>query len=156
MMIFVLVHAGANVLGTDNEGLTALAWACTKGHISCVQLLLQAGATAARQLEEADKSGRTPLHLAAFNGNADLVQLLIERGAVVDHVDKSGMRPLDRAICSHHMSVVQRLLRRGAKLGTSTWTAAAGQPDIILVLLYKLVEDGTVLYKVGFVELLLI
>ena len=75
------------------------------------------------------------------------MQLLLEKGAAVEHVDLHGMRPLDRAIGCRNILVVQCFLRRGAKLGPATWAMAAGKPDILLILLNKLLEDGNVLYR---------
>lgn len=77
------------------------------------------------------------------------MQLLLDRGAAVEHVDLHGMRPLDRAIGCRNIPVVQCFLRRGAKLGPATWAMAAGKPDILLILLNKLLEDGNVLYRKG-------
>lgn len=53
----------------DKEGLTALSWACLKGHREVVQYLVEKGATT----DQTDKNGRTPLDLAAFYGDADIV-----------------------------------------------------------------------------------
>lgn len=57
------------------------------------------------------------------------------------------MRPLDRAIGCRNIPVVQCFLRRGAKLGPATWAMAAGKPDVLIILLNKLLEDGNVLYR---------
>lgn len=56
----------------DKEGLTALSWACLKGHLPVVQSLVERGAAT----DHADKNGRTPLDLAAFYGDADVVSIL--------------------------------------------------------------------------------
>ena len=40
------------------------------------------------------------------------------------------------------------IVMQGAKLGPATWAMAAGKPDIMVLLLNKLMEDGNVLYKV--------
>lgn len=53
----------------DKEGLTALSWACLKGHLPLVRALVEKGAATAH----ADKSGRTPLDLAAFYGDSEVV-----------------------------------------------------------------------------------
>ncbi|XP_043518370.1 protein TANC2 isoform X2 [Frieseomelitta varia] len=127
----------------DKEGLTALCWACVRGRLVAVQNLIDHGA----DVNTNDNTGRTPLDLAAFQGNPKLVQLLLEKGAAVEHVDLHGMRPLDRAIGCRNIPVVQCFLRRGAKLGPATWAMAAGKPDVLLILLNKLLEDGNVLYR---------
>ena len=44
-------------------------------------------------------------------------------------------------------SIVSVFLRKGAKLGSATWAMASGKPDIQLILLNKLMEDGNTLYR---------
>ncbi|NXR03342.1 TANC1 protein, partial [Sagittarius serpentarius] len=140
-----LLSEGATISSLDKEGLTALSWACLKGHRQVVQYLVEKGAAT----DQTDKNGRTPLDLAAFYGDADIVQYLVEKGAMIEHVDHSGMRPLDRAIGCRNTSVVVMLLRKGAKLGNAAWAMATSKPDILLILLQKLMEEGNILYKVG-------
>ena len=55
----------------DKEGLTALSWACLKGHLPVVRCLVESGAAT----DHADKNGRTPLDLAAFYGDSEVVCL---------------------------------------------------------------------------------
>ncbi|NXD26149.1 TANC1 protein, partial [Spelaeornis formosus] len=140
-----LLSEGATVSSLDKEGLTALSWACLKGHKEVVQYLVEKGAAT----DQTDKNGRTPLDLAAFYGDADIVQYLVEKGAVIEHVDHSGMRPLDRAIGCRNTAVVVMLLRKGAKLGNAAWAMATSKPDILLILLQKLMDEGNTLYKKG-------
>ncbi|KAM6070591.1 protein TANC1 isoform 2-T3 [Chlamydotis macqueenii] len=140
-----LLSEGATISSLDKEGLTALSWACLKGHREVVQYLVEKGATT----DQTDKNGRTPLDLAAFYGDADIVRYLVEKGAMIEHVDHSGMRPLDRAIGCRNTSVVVMLLRKGAKLGNAAWAMATSKPDILLILLQKLMEEGNILYKKG-------
>uniref|UniRef100_A0A8C8RAI3 Tetratricopeptide repeat, ankyrin repeat and coiled-coil containing 1 n=1 Tax=Pelusios castaneus TaxID=367368 RepID=A0A8C8RAI3_9SAUR len=140
-----LLSKGAAISSLDKEGLTALSWACLKGHRGVVQYLVEKGAT----IDQMDKNGRTPLDLAAFYGDSDIVQYLVEKGAVIEHVDYSGMRPLDRAIGCRNTSVVVTLLRKGAKLGNAAWAMATSKPDILIILLQKLMEEGNMMYKKG-------
>ncbi|XP_034642302.1 protein TANC1 isoform X3 [Trachemys scripta elegans] len=140
-----LLSKGAAISSLDKEGLTALSWACLKGHRGVVQYLVEKGAT----IDQMDKNGRTPLDLAAFYGDSDIVQYLVEKGAVIEHVDYSGMRPLDRAIGCRNTSVVVTLLRKGAKLGNAAWAMATSKPDILIILLQKLMEEGNIMYKKG-------
>ncbi|NXU17864.1 TANC1 protein, partial [Pardalotus punctatus] len=140
-----LLSEGATISSLDKEGLTALSWACLKGHREVVQYLVEKGATT----DQTDKNGRTPLDLAAFYGDAEIVRYLVEKGAMIEHMDHSGMRPLDRAIGCRNTSVVVMLLRKGAKLGNAAWAMATSKPDILLILLQKLMEEGNTLYKKG-------
>ncbi|XP_016396902.1 protein TANC1-like [Sinocyclocheilus rhinocerous] len=150
-----LLSKGGSLGSVDKEGLTPLSWACLKGHKNVVQFLVEKGAV----IDHSDKNGRTPLDLAAFYGDADIVHYLVEKGAVIEHVDYSGMRPLDRAIGCRNTSVVLTLLKKGAKLGYKTspydrtgnaaWAMATSKPDILIILLQKLMEEGNLLYKRG-------
>ncbi|XP_038576352.1 protein TANC1 isoform X2 [Micropterus salmoides] len=140
-----LLSKGASLTSMDKEGLTPLSWACLKGHKNVVQFLVEKGAV----IDHTDKNGRTPLDLAAFYGDAEIVQYLVEQGAVIEHVDYSGMRPLDRAIGCRNTSVVVTLLKKGAKLGNAAWAMATSKPDILIILLQKLMEEGNILYKKG-------
>ena len=45
------------------------------------------------------------------------------------------------------------MYRKGAKLGAATWVMARDQPDIQLLLLNKLMEDGNTLYRQGWCNL---
>ncbi|CAH1241917.1 TANC2 [Branchiostoma lanceolatum] len=141
----LLLSKGASVLQADKEGLTSLSWACLKGQSHVVQSLLERGS----EIDHTDKTGRTPLDLAAFYGDASVVQALVDKGAMVEHVDYNGMRPLDRAIGCRNTGVVSVLLRKGAKLGPAAWAMATSKPDIMILLLNKLVEEGNILYKKG-------
>ncbi|XP_017550591.1 protein TANC2 isoform X2 [Pygocentrus nattereri] len=143
-----LLAQGASMPLMDKEGLTALSWACLKGHLPVVRCLVERGAAT----DHADKNGRTPLDLAAFYGDADVVQFLVDQGALIEHVDYSGMRPLDRAVGCRNTSVVVALLKKGAKIGPATWAMATSKPDIMIILLRKLIEEGDGFYKKGKVK----
>uniref|UniRef100_A0A4W3HTZ5 Tetratricopeptide repeat, ankyrin repeat and coiled-coil containing 2 n=1 Tax=Callorhinchus milii TaxID=7868 RepID=A0A4W3HTZ5_CALMI len=143
-----LLAQGASLALMDKEGLTALSWACLKGHLPVVQSLVERGAAT----DHADKNGRTPLDLAAFYGDADVVQFLVDHGAMIEHVDYSGMRPLDRAVGCRNTAVVVTLLKKGAKIGPATWAMATSKPDIMIILLSKLMEEGDMFYKKGKVK----
>ena len=53
----------------DRERLSALGWACARGHLSCAQTLLEHGA----DLHQLDRSGRSALDLATQYGDPTLV-----------------------------------------------------------------------------------
>ncbi|KAM8933527.1 protein TANC1 [Pelodytes ibericus] len=140
-----LLSEGADISSLDKEGLTALSWACLKGHKASVQCLVERGSV----IDQMDRNGRTPLDLAAFYGDAEIVQYLVDNGAMIEHVDFSGMRPLDRAIGCRNTSVVVTLLRKGAKLGNAAWAMATSKPDILIILLQKIMDEGNILYRKG-------
>jgi ankyrin repeat protein len=93
--------------------LTALSWACLKGHYHACETLLNHGS----DINHEDINGRIPIDMASFYGDVQLVQLLIDHGSIVDHVDKNGMRALDRAIGCRNVAVVNCLLKKSVKLG---------------------------------------
>ncbi|XP_012155551.1 protein TANC2 isoform X2 [Ceratitis capitata] len=142
-LLDLLIERGASLEAQDEEGFTALSWACLRGRQPAAKCLMERGCNR----NHADNNGRTPLDLAAYQGSAALVLYLLEQGANIEHIDVNGMRPLDRAIACRNIQVVQVFLRRGAKLGPTTWSMAMGKPEILVVLLNKLLEDGNVLYR---------
>ncbi|KAL8621986.1 hypothetical protein ACOMHN_035514 [Nucella lapillus] len=139
----MLLSKGAQLERTDQEGLTALCWACLKGHVTSVHALCACGA----DVNHSDRRGRVPLHLAAYHGDVQLVQYLVERGAQLDRVDTHGLRPLERAINRDNLTVVDAFLRHGAKLSQATWTVSSGKPEVMLLLLHQLMDDGNRMYK---------
>ncbi|XP_067644240.1 protein TANC2 isoform X3 [Eurosta solidaginis] len=142
-LLELLIERGAALETQDEEGFTALSWACLRGRPIAAKCLIERGCNR----NHADNNGRTPLDLAAYQGSAALVLYLLEQGANIEHIDVNGMRPLDRSIACRNIQVVQVFLRRGAKLGPTTWSMAMGKPEILVVLLNKLLEDGNVLYR---------
>ncbi|CAJ1049513.1 protein TANC1-like [Xyrichtys novacula] len=144
---------GASLSSTDQEGLTALSWACMKGQKGTVQLLVELGA----DVNHPDRQGRTPLDIAALNGDADTVHCLVEHGAVLERAENS--RGSDRATGCQNPALVASLLKKGSKTGYrtaphdrsghATWALASSKPDILLILLQKLMEEGNLLYKKG-------
>uniref|UniRef100_A0A3Q4N2D8 Tetratricopeptide repeat, ankyrin repeat and coiled-coil containing 1a n=1 Tax=Neolamprologus brichardi TaxID=32507 RepID=A0A3Q4N2D8_NEOBR len=140
----LLLSKGASLSSADQEGLTALSWACMKGQKGAVQVLVEAGA----DLNHPDRQGRTPLDLAALNGDADTVHCLVENGAVLERADNSS-RLSERATGCQNPALVASLLKKGSKMGHATWAMASSKPDILLILLQKLMEEGNLLYKKG-------
>eukprot|EP00731_Ephydatia_muelleri_P033819 Em0039g5a len=94
------------------DGWTPLMWASSKGHITCVQLLLKKGAQVDYQANDAG----TPLILASMKGHAECMQLLLEKGAQVNHQDKDGWTPLRCAVSGGHVTGLQLLLDSKAQV----------------------------------------
>lgn len=74
------------VNGTDDEGVTALMYACSGGHLSICELLLSRGA----DVNFADPTGVTALMGAAEGGFADILSLLLKHGADINLADQMG------------------------------------------------------------------
>ncbi|KAG3150681.1 hypothetical protein PC128_g23128 [Phytophthora cactorum] len=72
---------------------TPLHWACYKGHVDTVAILLAAGYNP----EAADTTGNRCLHLACSGGHRDVVEQLLAQSAAVEPCNKYGNRPLDLA-----------------------------------------------------------
>ncbi|GAA6219607.1 protein TANC1-like [Lates japonicus] len=151
----LLLSKSASLSSADQDGLTALSWACLKGQKGVVQLLVEAGA----DLNQPDRQGRTPLDLAALNGDADTVHCLVDHGAVLERSENNGSRGSDRTTGCQNPALVASLLKKGSKMGYrtaphdrsghATWAMASSKPDILLILLQKLMEEGNMLYKKG-------
>ena len=147
-IVELLLSNGSSLDETDKDKVTPLMWACAEGRITTARYLVGEGAA----IHATEKHGRTALDLAAYKGDPEIIQLLIEQGAMVGHVDLNGMCPLDRAITCNNIEAVKCFLRKGAKLGPSTWAMAESKPDIMLILLNKLLEDGNMLFKKGRID----
>ncbi|CAI9097930.1 OLC1v1034454C1 [Oldenlandia corymbosa var. corymbosa] len=99
------------------DGDTALHLTCLYGHLPCVQLLLERGAS----LEVKDEDGAIPLHDACAGGFTDIVQLLLSSASgpeavkrMLESVDVEGDTPLHHAARGEHPAVVRLLLAYGA------------------------------------------
>ena len=104
--VTVLLELGADVNRQDYEGISALHWACSAGHLDTVQLLLSTGAVP--NLMEANGDRLTCLDYAIIGNHQEIAQLLIEQGAL----SASGIHDLAAVIIQRH--VRGHLVRRKA------------------------------------------
>merc|ERR1712062_389811 len=83
----------------DDEGLTALHWACRYGRPEIVQLLITSSKDFNIDLNARDDGGRTALHWACFYGYTEIVQLMLknweEFGLDIKAQDNQGKTPID-------------------------------------------------------------
>ncbi|VFQ59350.1 unnamed protein product [Cuscuta campestris] len=109
----------ANLSSIDQpleDGDTALHLSCLYGKLSCVELLLDKGAS----LEAKDEDGAIPLHDACAGGFIEIVRLLINRAdpecvkRMLETVDMEGDTPLHHAARGEHAHVIKLLLDSGA------------------------------------------
>ena len=81
------------------DGATPLHAAAERGHHSCIQILLKAGASACA---ETNPEKITPLHLCSQEGHCKCMELLLSAGAIVDASTFSGnMTPICLASQGH-------------------------------------------------------
>jgi ankyrin repeat protein len=74
-----MIGSEVNVNACDEEGNTALMYACQKGKFETVQLLLKSGAD-----PNPSSAGMTPLMAAIGSGDKSIIKMLIEAGADVN------------------------------------------------------------------------
>ncbi|XRB04892.1 ubiquitin [Pycnococcus provasolii] len=86
---------------------TPLHLAAMRGHVKCIEILINAGANV-------DISPfphfKTPMHIAALNGHATAVQMLIDAGAVVNAKDDEGATPMKSAAQNGHKECVKVII----------------------------------------------
>ena len=106
-----IIQHGADVNAANNQGQTALWFACIDGQDSFVTILIDTGADPSI----ADKYGDLCLH-AAIHGqcSTESIQKITEHGAHVNAVNNDGATPLSLACSQGQAESVALLLRLGA------------------------------------------
>lgn len=133
-----------NIETNKEDGWTAFQWACQKGHLEILDILIEKGASMNekyflndftaltysiynRYLETAkflinkganldigDSNGMTPLHYAVYIGLPEITKLLLESDATIDCLDARGQTPLMLAAYSNQFEVCFYLVNAGA------------------------------------------
>ena len=79
-IVRTLIEAGAGIDDQDIGGYTGLHWACQRGHMEVVRVLIKGDADVnIRSFERTEC--QTSLHLACIFHNARIIRLLLEAGA---------------------------------------------------------------------------
>ena len=104
-----LIASGADLNGAEETvfDCTALHEAAYNGHVDCVRVLVEGGAS----VDKRDRFGLTPLHWAASRKHCEIVTYLLEKGASVNSMNSFGQTPLHYA---NSAAVAKELLRWGA------------------------------------------
>ena len=101
----------------NNMGWSALLGAASKGHIECVQMLLNCNA----RVDVFDNEGRSALHLAADCGSMDVCKALLEKNAFVNSKNKLGLTALHYAAGKGFTDLVDYLVtNHGAAIESLT------------------------------------
>ncbi len=130
---------GADINAKNNNGDSALIWACANVCTEIVELLLVNGA----DVNTKDRNYRSALMWATNHGHTKIVEMLLAKGADVNAKDVNDETALMWATNHGHTKIVELLIARGAdvnvknKNGETALTAAItfGQVEIVKLLL---------------------
>ncbi|XP_076814332.1 transient receptor potential cation channel subfamily A member 1-like [Clavelina lepadiformis] len=108
----VLLDHGAYVNGCDKYQSTPLHYACNKGHLDAVELLLESKDL---MLEVYDDNGSSPLHEASKGGHHEVVDILLSKTGdnmqtLISVQDKNGYTALLLACREGHTEVAKAIL----------------------------------------------
>ncbi|XP_056145999.1 ankyrin repeat and SOCS box protein 9-like isoform X2 [Lampris incognitus] len=119
------------------DGKTPLSEACAQGHLTCVSLLLQNGATST-----GTGMSDSPIHKAAAKGHPECIETLVKHGADVDQRFEQSDSPLHIACINQQLNTVKKLLQLGAAVNCSVAgdsplhvAARLSSPEMVSVLL---------------------
>ncbi|XP_042245807.1 ankyrin repeat and SOCS box protein 2-like isoform X1 [Thunnus maccoyii] len=108
----VLLSAQPGMVNKRTErGETPLLVAVSKGHLQCVQVLLDHGADP--DITNYDRE--TTLYKACERNSAALVAVLLNRGVLVNAACNHGWTALQEAVCRNNTEICEMLLKAGAK-----------------------------------------
>ncbi|KAG9943476.1 hypothetical protein KCU85_g8660, partial [Aureobasidium melanogenum] len=111
-MVRLLISKKAKINVKNDEGRSALDFACGENHLEVIQYLLKHDAVC-----EPDASGRTELHeIIGGHGkcDADTIKLFVSRGVNVNATDDENISAVHLAANRGDQSIVQALIAAGA------------------------------------------
>jgi ankyrin repeat protein len=119
-MIAMLLKRGANVNALDEDGQSALFFACVSASASSAKLLLRHGVRR-DVLNHNSLKGGTPLTVASENGRSEIVTLLLAHDADMNARGGAvGFTPLIAAAQHGKIDVVKILVGAGADINAAT------------------------------------
>ncbi|XP_069494079.1 ankyrin repeat and SOCS box protein 2 [Ambystoma mexicanum] len=94
------------------EEETPLYIASQRGHVDCLQVLLQLGG----EPDIAGKNKETPLYKACERRNVEAVQMLVQYNADVNHRCNQGWTALHEAVAQNNLEIIDLLVKGRAKI----------------------------------------
>ncbi len=136
-----LIEAKAPLDAAQDDGMTALHWACYHDQTAIVRSLLEAGASATAET----RYGITPLAIACSNGNGSAVQALLRKGANPNTRFPGQETALMTAARVGRMEAVKALVEAGAEIDATIpngqnalmWAANEGHVDVVRYLIER-------------------
>lgn len=107
-----LKKGGFNINYVDNNGFSALHYACQKGTRDIVRMLIANGA----DVTISNNRGITPLHLAAGTGNKEIIKMLVDNGADINATDSDGESVVIYGIRAGKTETVRYMKELGADI----------------------------------------
>ena len=97
-----MVEKGANLDLQDEDGDSALMYACMNNQPEVAKLMVEKGA----KIDLQNKDGDSALIFACRNDQPEVAKLLLEKGANLDLQDEDGDSALQCSVCSRECSPV--------------------------------------------------
>lgn len=110
-----LLLAGALPDAYDNDQMSCLIWASGRGHLHCVNYLIQLGKA---KVNMVDKYGTSALIWASRRGYTEIVSQLVKAGANVDSIGVSGWSALLVSVMNDHLETMKLLLQQKPNVNT--------------------------------------
>eukprot|EP00825_Cyclidium_porcatum_P019598 TRINITY_DN2230_c0_g1_i3.p1 TRINITY_DN2230_c0_g1~~TRINITY_DN2230_c0_g1_i3.p1 ORF type:complete len:744 (-),score=143.38 TRINITY_DN2230_c0_g1_i3:71-2302(-) len=107
-----IISCNADIDISDSNGWTPLHYACEKGEINVVKLLIQNKTN----IHKFSNKGYQPIHIAALNDQAEIIEELIKRGANIEALDNQKCTPLILASKKGFTKSMEMLLKYKANI----------------------------------------
>ena len=104
--ILSLPNKSGNINYTDENGYSAIHYACLEGNLKIAEILIKSNCDC--NIRTHDK--KTPLHFASIQGYFDISKLLIENGAILNSNDNEKNTPLHYCSMKGHLELLKYFL----------------------------------------------
>lgn len=110
-----LLMAGAQPDIYDNDNMNSLIWAAGRGHVECVNKLIQIGRA---KVDQVDKFGTSPLIWACRKGHTEVANTLLKAGANINSTGMFGWSALLVSVLGDHIETLKLLLQHKPNVNT--------------------------------------